>query len=77
MKISYGTVYAWVKKWRAKMSLPRRERAIEQVELEKLLAYIQSQQSTNNYGLLLIDLNKNVSFLSVNTTPPGSLKNPD
>ena len=59
------------------MSLPRRERAIEQVELEKLLAYIQSQQSTNNYGLLLIDLNKNVSFLSVNTTLPGSLKNPD
>jgi len=77
LKISYGTVYVWVNKWRSKMSIPRRESSIEQVELEKLLAYILSQKSANHYGLLLIDLKNNVSFLSTEATLADNIKNSD
>jgi transposase-like protein len=69
LKISYGTVYVWVKDWRTKMSIPRREVSVETVELDKLLAYVESQKDTFHYGLLLIDLDKNVSFLSLGAAP--------
>jgi transposase-like protein len=66
LKISYGTVYVWVKEWSSNVSLPRRESPMEIIELEKMLAYIESQKaSIPHYGLMLIDLNDNISFLSV------------
>ena len=70
LKISYGTVYVWVKEWRKKFSIPRRENShAEKVELEKLLTYIESQKANTHYGLLLIDLDKNISFLSTDNAP--------
>jgi transposase-like protein len=36
LKISYGTVYAWVKDRGAKVSLPRREEPVEVVELDEM-----------------------------------------
>jgi transposase len=66
LKISYGTVYAWIKEWSSKVSFPRRESPMEIIELEKMLTHINSKKTTSpDYGLILIDLKENISFLSV------------
>jgi len=66
LKISYGTVYVWVKEWSSNVNLPRRETPMEIIELEKMLAYIESKKATSpHYGLILIDLNDNISLLSL------------
>jgi len=67
LKISYGTVYAWVKRWNAQTSFPHRETAAQSVSLEEMLAYIESKKSVNQHGLLLIDLAEDCSLLSVDT----------
>jgi transposase-like protein len=66
LKISYGTVYVWVKEWSSQVSFPRRENHIETIDLKKMLAYIESKKTTSSgYGLMLIDLKDNISLLSV------------
>ena len=40
LKISYGTVYTWVKDWGAKVSLPRRESPVAIVELDEMHTYV-------------------------------------
>ena len=67
LKISYVTVYNWVKKWGASVELPVREDAIEVVDLDELHTYVGEKKTTAGYGLLLIDMEKNISFLSVGT----------
>jgi hypothetical protein len=69
LKISYGTVYAWVKQWSARVFFPRRESPVESVTPEQLLDYIASQKATGRYGLLLIDLDNGHSLLSVDSAP--------
>jgi transposase-like protein len=64
LKISYGTVYAWVKEWGSKVSLPRRETVVEIVELDEMHTYVGRKKTTVGYGLLLIDLEKGISILS-------------
>jgi transposase len=68
LKISYGTVYSWIKQWGASISFPRREKSAETVALEELLAYIESKKSTEGHRLLLIDLEKEISFFSTDST---------
>jgi transposase-like protein len=65
LKISYGTVYSWVKLWKGSASFPRRESPAKVVELQELLAYIGSQKAVGRHGLLLIDLEKEVSLVSI------------
>ena len=67
LKISYGTVYSWVKKWSSEVSLPRQEGNVKIVELDELHSYIGSKKTTDGFGLLLIDLEKGLSILSVGT----------
>ena len=67
LKISYGTVYAWVKEWGSKVSLPRRETPVETVELDEMHTYVGQKKTTAGYGLLLIDLENGISILSVAT----------
>ena len=69
LQISYGTVYAWVKEWGSKVSLPRRGTPIEIVELDEMHTYVGQKKTTVGYGLLLIDLEKDISILSVETVP--------
>ena len=69
LNISYGTVYLWVKEWRSRISLPRRENPVEEVELEKLLTHIESKKAADRHGLLLIDLDKDITLLSLNINP--------
>ncbi len=39
LKISYGTVYQWVKEWRSKVELPKSEKSIAVMGLEEMYTY--------------------------------------
>ena len=67
LKISYGTVFQWVKKCGENLELPRRSEAIEVVELDEMHTYVSQKKTTDGYGLLLIDMEKGLSLLSVAT----------
>jgi hypothetical protein len=67
LKISYGTVYQWVKKWGSNFELPKRNETIELVELDELHTYIGRKKTIGGYGLLLIDMESDLSLLSVGT----------
>jgi len=67
LKISYGTVYLWVKEWGSKVSLPQRDEPVEYVELDEIHTYVASKKTTIGYGLLLIDLENGLSLLSADT----------
>ena len=70
LSISHVTVYYWVKDWGAQVSLPEQESPVEIVELDEMHSYIENKKTTVGYGLLLIDLVKDLSILSVVTVPP-------
>ena len=65
LKISYGTVYVWVKNWNLKTSVPRGEGKASAVDLEKLIAYVESKKNAIHHGLLLIDIEEDISLLSL------------
>ena len=67
LKISYVTVFQWVKKWGENLELPRRNEAIEVVELDEMHTYVSQKKTTDGYGLLLIDIENGLSLLSVET----------
>ena len=69
LKISYGTVYQWVKEWGSQVELPQRKEAIDIVELDEIHTYVASKKTTVGYGLLLIDLENGLSLLSAATAP--------
>jgi len=75
LKISYGSVYKWVKEWGEKVSLPKSTRPIEMAELDEMRTYIMSKKTTVGSGLLLIDLEKGMSILCVETGQHKPLKN--
>jgi transposase len=75
LKISYGTVYQWIKQWGEKVELPICTEPIEIVELDEMHTYIMSKKTTVGYGLLLIDLEKGISILSVETDQQRLSKN--
>jgi transposase-like protein len=75
LRISYGTVYVWVKEWGSKVSLPRRETPVRIVELDEMHTYVGQKKTTAGYGLLLIDLEKSISILSAETVPQKQGKN--
>ena len=49
------------------MSLPRRATPVKTVELDEMHTYVGQKKTTAGYGLLLIDLEKGISILSVAT----------
>lgn len=65
LKISYGTVYQWVKEWGSKVSLPQSDQPIAVVELDEMHSYVWSKKTTVGFGLLLIDLQDGSSRLCV------------
>ena len=69
LKISYGTVYQWIKEW-GKVDLPHRKDEIDIVELDEIHTYVSEKKPTVGYGLLSIDLENGLSLLSVDTAPP-------
>ena len=67
LKISHVTVYYWVKHWGENLDLPSKKEPVEIVELDEMHTYIGQKKTTVGYGLLLIDLVKGLSILSVGT----------
>jgi transposase len=67
LRISYGTVYQWIKKWGCHLELPKRNGTIEIIELDEMHTYVGSKKTTDGYGLLLIDMVNGLSVLSVET----------
>jgi len=67
LKISYGTVFQWIKKWGENSEIPKRNEAIKVVELDEMHTYVSQKKTTDGYGLLLIDMEKGISLLSVAT----------
>jgi len=67
LKISYVTAFQWVKKWGENLELPKRNEAIEVVELDEMHTYVSQKKATDGYGLLLIDMENGLSLLSVAT----------
>ena len=65
LKISYVTVFQWIKKWGKNLELPKRNEAISVVELDEMHTYVSQKKTTDGYGLLLIDMEKGLSLLSV------------
>jgi transposase-like protein len=65
LQISYGTVYSWVKQWSVSASFPRSEHPAKSVNLQELKAYIESKNMSGSHGLLLIDLEKETSLISI------------
>ena len=65
LKISYGTVYQWVKEWGSKVELPKSENPVAVMELDEMHTYVGSKKTTVGYGLLLIDLQEGLSHLCV------------
>ena len=45
LKISHVTVFQWVKKWGATLELPKREEAIEVVELDEMHTYVSHKKN--------------------------------
>jgi len=67
LKISHTIVYYWVKEWGERVALPQKEEPVSVVELDEMHTYIGSKKTTVGYGLLLIDLENDLSLLSVGT----------
>jgi transposase-like protein len=67
LNVSYVTVFQWVKKWGESLELPKRNEAIEMVELDEMHTYVSQKKTTDGYGLLLIDMERGFSLLSVAT----------
>jgi transposase-like protein len=65
LKISYGTVYQWIKTWGAKVELPQSDTPIAVVELDEMHSYVGQKKTIVGYGLLLIDLRDGSSRLCV------------
>ena len=69
LRISFGTVYQWIRKWGEQVDLPVRAESISIVELDELHSYVQQKKTIVGHGLLLIDFRKGLSLLSVETAP--------
>jgi transposase-like protein len=67
LKVSYATVYSWIKNWGEKVELPKREDPIAIVELDEIHSYVSQKKTTAGHGLLLIDMESGLSLLSVET----------
>jgi transposase-like protein len=69
LRISFGTVYQWVRKWGKQIDLPLRQESVNIVELDELHSYITQKKTIVGHGLLLIDLQNGFSLLSAETVP--------
>ncbi|KAA6343534.1 hypothetical protein EZS27_008788 [termite gut metagenome] len=50
LQISYGMVYAWVKKWGAQVDLPGKEEEVAFMELDEMHTYVGSKKTTVGSG---------------------------
>jgi transposase-like protein len=63
LKVSYVTVFGWIKEFGLKTGELKSDAAIEVVELDELHSYVGNKKTIAGYGLLLIDLRSGSSLL--------------
>jgi transposase-like protein len=61
LKVSHVTVYNWIKEFGTKVELVRNTAGIEVVELDEMHTYIGTKKTIAGYGLLLIEMGKDLS----------------
>ena len=61
LKVSHVTVYHWIKSFGAKLDNIRSNAKIEVVEIDEMHSYISLKKTIVGYGLLLIDMEKDLS----------------
>ena len=54
LKISYGTVFQWIKKWGEQVDIPKRDEAISIVELDEMHTYV-SQKKNYRWIWIAVD----------------------
>jgi transposase-like protein len=67
LKISFGTVYQWIRKCGGTVALPVKKEPVCIVELDEMHSYVKRKKTTVGHGLLLIDMESGISLLSVAT----------
>ena len=65
LRVSYGTIFGWIKDYGGKAAALKSEQSIEVVELDEMHTYVSNKKNTSGYGLLLIDMESGSSLLSV------------
>jgi hypothetical protein len=65
LQISYGTVFQRVKNWGKNTELPGRNGGVSIVELDEMHTCAGKKKTADGYGLLLTDMEKGISLLSV------------
>ena len=61
LKCSHVTVYNWIKSFGEKIKELRSDSMLEVVEIDEMHTYISSKKPIVGFGLLLIDMEKNLS----------------
>jgi transposase len=75
LKVSYGSVFQWIKKYGQQLEVSPKAAPAQLVELAEMHTYVGTKKTTVGYGLssmrasplLLIDLENGLSLLSVGT----------
>ena len=67
LKVSHVAVYNWIKSYGEEVEELRADKEIEVVELDEMHTYIGSKKTIVGSGLLLIDLEKDLSTLLLAT----------
>ena len=62
LNCSHVAVYNWIKEFGKAADEIRSNKAIEVVEIDEMHSYIASKKTIAGYGLLLIDIGKNLSI---------------
>jgi len=71
LKVSHVAVYNWIKSYGEEIEKLRTDKEIEVVELDEMRTYIMSKKTIVGYGLLLVDLEKNLSTSLLATGVPN------
>ncbi|OFX36137.1 MAG: Insertion element protein [Bacteroidetes bacterium GWA2_32_17] len=70
LNVSHVTVFNWIKSFGEKLNEFRNSGDIEVVELDEMHTYIDSKKITVGFGLLLIDMEKDLSISLLATGAP-------
>ena len=75
LKCSHVSVYNWIKALGGKVEKLRSASTLEVIELDEMHTYIGSKKTTVGYGLLLIDMEKDLSTAYWGTEAPKQEEN--
>lgn len=75
LKVSHVSVYNWIKEYGEKIDDIKSDNKIEVMELDEMHTYIGNKKTSVGFGLLLIDMGKNLSTAFLVTEAQKQVKN--